>query len=59
MFLTKITIPVPAGAHREVPELCGPEELIISASAFFPYKKKLFLFLQEHSSCLCGAEELI
>jgi hypothetical protein len=27
MFLTKIIIPVPAGAHREVPELRGPEEL--------------------------------
>jgi hypothetical protein len=27
IFLTKITIPVPAGAHREVPELRGPEEL--------------------------------
>ncbi len=26
-FLTKITVPVPAGAHREVPELRGAEEL--------------------------------
>ncbi len=28
IFLTKNTIPVPAGAHREVPELRGPEELL-------------------------------
>jgi hypothetical protein len=27
MFLTKITVTLPAGAHREVPELRGPEEL--------------------------------
>jgi hypothetical protein len=27
MFLRKIIIPVPAGAHREVPELRGAEEL--------------------------------
>ncbi len=27
IFLTKTTIPVPAGAHREVPELRGAEEL--------------------------------
>jgi hypothetical protein len=28
IFLTKIIIPVPAGAHREVPKLSGPEELL-------------------------------
>jgi hypothetical protein len=33
IFLNRTTIPVPAGAHREVPELRGPEELL-----HFPYK---------------------
>jgi hypothetical protein len=28
IFLTKTTIHVPAGAHREVPDLCGQEELL-------------------------------